>query len=128
MPRPSNCRYAKSHEWARLESDGTVTVGITDFAVQQLNDLTFIDLPSEGDKVTKGASFGEIESVKAVSDLYSPVSGVIVGVNENVDADDFAAMKSDAFGKGWVIKVKPSNKAELDSLMDVKAYEAQLEH
>jgi len=128
MSRPANCRYAPSHEWARLESDGTVTVGITDFAIAQLNDLTFIDLPSEGDKVTKGASFGEIESVKAVSDLYAPVSGEIVAVNNDVDADEFSAMKTDAFGKGWVLKIKPSNKGELDSLLDVKAYEAQLDH
>lgn len=128
MSRPSNCRYAPSHEWARLESDGTVTVGITDFAVQQLNDLTYIDLPSAGDAATKGKSFGEIESVKAVSDLYAPVTGEIIAVNDGVDADEFKAMKQDAFGAGWILKIKPSNPDELKSLLDLKAYEAQLDH
>ncbi len=126
MSRPANCRYATSHEWARLESDGTVTIGITDFAVQQLNDLTYLELPDVGASATKGESFGEIESVKAVSDLYAPVSGEIVEVNGDADSDDFANMKKDAFGAGWLIKVKPSNPAELDSMMDLAAYEKQL--
>jgi glycine cleavage system H protein len=126
MSRPDNCRYATSHEWARLESDGTVTIGITDFAVQQLNDLTYLELPEVGGTASKGDSFGEIESVKAVSDLYAPVSGEIVAVNGDADGDDFAKMKSDAFGAGWLIKVKPSDPSELDSLLDLAAYEKQL--
>lgn len=127
MPRPDNVRYLESHEWGRLESDGTVTVGITDFAVDQLNDLTFVDLPEVGDKVTKGEPFGEIESVKAVSDLNSPVSGEIVEVNNGVDGDDFSALKSDAFGKGWLIKVKPDNADELNEAKSLADYEKQLE-
>jgi glycine cleavage system H protein len=128
MARPNNVRFLESHEWGRLESDGTVTIGITDFAVDQLNDLTFVDLPEVGDTVTKGEPFGEIESVKAVSDLISPVSGEIVAVHEDVDGDDFSALKTDAFGKGWLIKVKPDNADELnEGTKDLAAYEKQLE-
>lgn len=126
MARPSNARYLESHEWGRLESDGTVTIGITDFAVDQLNDLTFVDLPEVGDKVKKGDAFGEIESVKAVSDLISPVSGKIVAVHDDVDGDDFSALKKDAFGAGWLIKVKPDNPKELDAAKSLADYEKQL--
>jgi glycine cleavage system H protein len=126
MARPDNVRYLESHEWGRLEKDGTVTIGITDFAVDQLNDLTFVDLPEVGDKVKKGEAFGEIESVKAVSDLISPVSGKIVAVHDDVDSDDFSALKKDAFGAGWLIKVKPDNPKELDSAKSAADYEKQL--
>jgi glycine cleavage system H protein len=126
MARPKEARYLETHEWGRLEKDGTVTIGITDFAVEQLNDLTFVDLPEKGDKVTKGEAFGEIESVKAVSDLISPVSGKITAVNDGVDGDDFSALKTDAFGKGWLIKVKPDNAKELDSAKSLADYEKQL--
>jgi glycine cleavage system H protein len=125
MGRPANFKYAASHEWAS-NNGGVVTIGITDFAVHQLNDLTFVDLPDVGDKVTKGESFGEIESVKAVSDLYAPCSGEVVAVNDGVDGDDFAKMKTDAFGAGWLIKIKASNPGELDAMMGKDAYEAQL--
>ena len=128
MARPDNARYLESHEWGRLEGDGTITIGITDFAVDQLNDLTFVDLPEAGDKVTKGEAFGEIESVKAVSDLISPVTGEIVEVHSDVDGDDFSALKTDAFGKGWLIKVKPDNADELnEGTKDLATYEKQLE-
>jgi glycine cleavage system H protein len=123
MARPNNARYLETHEWGRLESDGTVSIGITDFAVDQLNDLTFVDLPEAGDKVTKGEAFGEIESVKAVSDLISPVSGEIVAVNDGVDSDDFSALKKDAFGAGWLIKVKPDNADELGEAKSLADYE-----
>lgn len=127
MPRPDNARYLESHEWGRLEADGTVSVGITDFAVDQLNDLTFVDLPEVGDKATKGEAFGEIESVKAVSDLISPVSGEIVAVNNGVEDDDFSALKKDAFGAGWLIKIKPDNADELSEAKTLADYEKQLE-
>jgi glycine cleavage system H protein len=127
MARPDNARYLETHEWGRLEADGTVTIGITDFAVDQLNDLTFVDLPEAGDKVTRGEAFGEIESVKAVSDLISPVSGEIVAVNDGVDGDDFSALKKDAFGAGWLIKVKPDNADELGEAKSLAEYEKQLE-
>jgi len=127
MARPDNARYLETHEWARLEDDGTVTVGITDFAVDQLNDLTFVDLPEVGDKTTKGEPFGEIESVKAASDLIAPISGEIVAVNDGVDGDDFSAMKKDAYGAGWLIKVKPDDAAELEQAKNLADYEKQLE-
>jgi glycine cleavage system H protein len=127
MARPDNARYLETHEWGRLEDDGNVTVGITDFAVDQLNDLTFVDLPEVGDKVTKGEAFGEIESVKAVSDLIAPVSGEVVAVNDGVDDDDFSAMKKDAFGAGWLIKIKPDNADELNEAKSLADYERQLE-
>jgi glycine cleavage system H protein len=127
MARPDNARYLETHEWGRLEDDGNVTVGITDFAVDQLNDLTFVDLPEVGDKVTRGEAFGEIESVKAVSDLIAPVSGEIVAVNENVDDDDFSAMKKDTYGKGWLVKVKPDDPSELEQAKSLADYEKQLE-
>lgn len=126
MARPDNVRYLETHEWGRLESDGNVTIGITDFAVDQLNDLTFVDLPEKGDKVTRGEAFGEIESVKAVSDLISPVSGKIVAVNDTVDQDDFSVLKKDAFGAGWLIKVKPDKPGELDQAKKLADYEKQI--
>jgi glycine cleavage system H protein len=127
MARPDNARYLETHEWARLEDDGAVTVGITDFAVDQLNDLTFVELPEVGDKVTKGEPFGEIESVKAVSDLIAPVNGEVVAVNDGVDDDDFSAMKKDAFGAGWLIKIKPDNADEVNEYKTLADYEKQLE-
>ena len=125
--RPKDARFLATHEWGRPEKDGTVTVGITDFAVDQLNDLTFIDFRKEkGDKIDKGESFGEIESVKAVSDMYCPISGEVVAVNSDVSANDFEALKIDAFGKGWLLKIKPKNIKELDSAKSLADYEKQL--
>ena len=125
--RPADARYLPTHEWGRLEKDGTVTIGITDFAVDQLNDLTFVDFRKEmGDKIEKGESFGEIESVKAVSDMYSPVSGTVLAVNSDVSANDFEALKKDAFGKGWLMKIKPKDAKELDKAKSLADYEKQL--
>ncbi len=125
MARPKDYKYRESHEWAKVDGE-IVTIGITDFAVEQLNDLTYVELPEVGDQVTKNESFGEIESVKAVSDLYAPCSGEVVEVNSEVDSDDFARMKSDAFGVGWLIKIKAQNLSDLDDLKDLESYEKQL--
>lgn len=125
MGRPKDAKYSETHEWVRINGN-IATIGITDFAVAQLNDLTFVDLPDVGDSVEKGASFGEIESVKAVSDLYAHVSGEVVEVNKGVEDDEFKALKEDAFGAGWLIKVKMSNPKDADDLMDLAAYEQQL--
>ena len=125
--RPKEARDLPTHEWGRLEKDGTVTIGITDFAVDQLNDLTFVDFRKEkGDKIEKGESFGEIESVKAVSDMYCPVSGTVLAVNSEVSANDFEALKKDAFGKGWLMKIKPKDAKELDKAKSLADYEKQL--
>ncbi|MCC6670967.1 MAG: glycine cleavage system protein GcvH [Planctomycetes bacterium] len=118
--RPKDCKYLKSHEWCRIEG-GIATLGITDYAVAHLSDLVFLDLPSQGKKVTAGESYAEIESVKAVSDIYSPVSGEIVDVNRGLP-DDLDQLKNDPFGKGWMIKVKVT--AESPELMTAAAYEA----
>ncbi len=119
---PSDRRYLASHEWAKREEDGTILVGITDFAIQHLSDLVFLDLPSTGSKVEQGAPFGEIESVKAVSELLSPVGGEVVEVNEDL-ADDLDTLASSPFEKGWMIRVRPEGDGGWDSLLEASAYE-----
>ncbi len=121
MSKP--CRYAKSHEWARLEDDGTVTVGISAYAVEALTDLVFMQLPDVGTPVTAGESFGEIESVKAVSDLYAPVSGEVVGVNAQLPGK-LETLGEDPYGSGWVVSIQPSDPAQLEQLLDQAAYDA----
>ena len=122
---PKECRYAETHEWARLEKD-IVTVGITAFAVEQLGDIVYLELPKTGTKVQKGSSLGMVESVKATSDLYAPVSGEVAEVNSDI-SNNLEAFKSDPYGKAWLLKIKASDKKELDSLMDAETYEKQLE-
>lgn len=121
---PKNLRYAASHEWALLEGD-VCTIGITQFAVQQLTDIVYIELPEVADHVFAGESFGEIESVKAVSDLYAPVSGEVVTINEKL-LDDPARITSDPYGKGWMVKVKVEPGTTLDHLMTLEQYEKQV--
>ncbi|HUP98508.1 MAG TPA: glycine cleavage system protein GcvH [Usitatibacter sp.] len=121
MKLPKELRYTKSHEWVRRESDGTVSVGITDHAQEQLGDIVFVEAPQPGRKVSAGESVGVVESVKAASDIYAPVAGEVVAANgdlggapEQVNEDAFAA---------WMFRIRPSNPAELDKLMDAGAYE-----
>ena len=121
---PKKLRYAKTHEWASLEGD-KCTVGITQFAVEQLTDVVYVELPDPGDNVFAGESFGEIESVKAVSDLYSPVNGEIVAVNEKV-VNDPTIISGDPYGKGWMIKIKIEPGQTLDGLMTLAQYEKQI--
>ncbi len=118
----STLKYLPSHEWVFVEGD-TATVGISDFAVAELTDLVFIQLPEVGRELKKGETFGEVESVKAVSDLYAPVSGTVVEVNAPL-ADDLTWLSEDPYTKGWMMKVKMSNPGELSSLMDSAAYDA----
>ena len=113
-------RIAKSHEWARLE-DGIVSVGITPYAVDALGDVVYIELPEVGDTVTGGDTFGEIESVKAASELFAPCTGVVVEVNTDLE-DDFDVLKADATGAGWMIKIKADDPSQLDSLMTEADY------
>lgn len=120
---PKNLRYAKSHEWALLEGN-VCTVGLTKFAVDQLTDVIYIDLPDKGDPALKGDSFGEIESVKAVSDIYSPVEGEIIEVNDKLTNDPTLVSK-DPYGKGWLIKIKCEGKPSLDHLLSLEEYEKQ---
>ena len=121
---PKTLRYAKTHEWAYLEGN-VCTVGLTKFAVDQLTDIIYIDMPDVDDPVSAGDSFGEIESVKAVSDLYSPVTGDIVAINEKLETDP-ALISGDPFGKGWLIKVKVEPGTTLDHLMTLEQYEKQI--
>jgi glycine cleavage system H protein len=121
---PRNLRYSKTHEWAYLEGE-LVVIGITKFAVEQLTDIVYVDLPEEGDHTFTGESFGEIESVKAVSDLYSPVDGEVVKVNKKL-LDDPSLLGSDPYGKGWMIKIKPEPGTKLDGLLTLDQYEKQI--
>lgn len=118
--RPNDRSYLESHEWAQLHGD-VATVGITDFAVEQLGELVYLDLPAVGRKLARGESFGEVESVKAVSDVNSPVSGEVVEVNSELP-DDLGVLQQEPFRGGWLIKVKVSGRA-LDGLLDAAAYE-----
>ena len=117
-------RYNPTHEWARLEGD-VVTVGISQHAVKQLSDLVYIDLPEKGRKVKKGEAFGEIESVKAVSELFSPVDGEIVAVNEAL-SDNLDGISKDPYGAGWMIKVKAADPKQVESLLTAEQYEQQV--
>ena len=121
---PKSLRYAKSHEWASLQGD-VCTVGITKFAVDQLTDVVYIELPEVGDHVFTGESFGEIESVKAVSDLYSPVNGEVSEINEKL-IDDPTAVTADPLGKGWMITIKVEPGTTLDHLLTIDQYNQQI--
>lgn len=120
----SKLRYAKSHEWANLQGD-ICTVGISQFAVDQLTDVTNLELPKTGKKVEAGKPFGEIESVKAVFDLYAPVTGEVIEVNTSV-ANDPSLINQDPYGNGWMLKIKVAPGATLAHLMDLPQYEKQL--
>jgi glycine cleavage system H protein len=113
-------KYTREHEWARLEDD-LVVIGITDYAQDALGEIVYIELPSEGDEITKGNPFGAVESTKSVSDLYAPVSGEVVEVNEAL-LDSPEAINEDPYGEGWMIKVKPYDIGELQDLMDSDEY------
>ncbi|MDE2837326.1 MAG: glycine cleavage system protein GcvH [Chloroflexota bacterium] len=126
MPVPEDRRYSREHEWALPEPDGLILVGITDFAQHELGDVVYVDLPRPGDRVTQNAQMGEVESVKAVSELFSPVSGEVAAVNEDVkNAPEL--LNESPHEKGWLIRVKPDDPAELDSLLDAAAYTALTE-
>jgi len=121
---PDDCRYLETHEWARPE-DGTVRVGITDFAQDELGDVVFVELPDEGEAVTADEAFGVVESIKAVSDLYAPVSGTVTAVNEALfDAPEL--VNDDPFGDGWMLAVDPADEGELDDLLSPDEYEDQI--
>ena len=122
---PDDRKYLESHEW--VESEGqTVKIGITDFAQDELGDVVFVELPGEGDEVEKDAEFGVVESIKAVSDLYSPVSGTVSAVNENL-ADQPELVNDDPFGDGWLIEVDLSDPSERDDLLSAEEYREQIE-
>ncbi len=117
---PENLKYTKEHEWALIEGD-VVTVGITDHAQSELGDIVFVELPAVGTEVVRDEAFGSIEAVKAVSDLYAPISGEVVEVNEALE-DAPETVNEDAYGSGWMLKIKVSNAADLDSLLSSADY------
>ena len=121
MNVPKELKYTQSHEWARKEADGTIAVGITDHAQEQLGDIVFVEAPKAGRKVAAGEAVGVVESVKAASDIYAPVAGEIVAGNDAL-ADAPEKVNADAYGC-WMYRLKPANAADLDKLLDAAAYE-----
>lgn len=120
---PSELKYAKSHEWARVEEDGTVTVGITDHAQEALGDVVFVEAPGVGDRIAAGDQAGVVESVKAASDIYAPIAGEVIEVNETLE-DAPETVNSDPYNDGWFYKLRPEDTAELDELMSAEDYAA----
>ncbi|MBI2343095.1 MAG: glycine cleavage system protein GcvH [Deltaproteobacteria bacterium] len=120
MEIDKECKFTKEHEWIRLE-DNVVTVGITDYAQTQLGDVVFVELPDEGDTVTKGESLGVVESVKAVSDIFAPVSGEIIAANSPLK-DQPEQVNADCYGEGWMVRIEMSNIDELEDLMSPDDY------
>ncbi|MBL9188897.1 MAG: glycine cleavage system protein GcvH [Opitutaceae bacterium] len=118
---PADLRYAKSHEWVRAESDGTLTVGITDYAQNSLGDITYVQSPKVGATLKAGETFGVVESVKAASDLYLPVAGTIVAVNPALDASPETVNRA-PYGDGWMLRMKPADAAAAQALLDAPAY------
>jgi glycine cleavage system H protein len=119
---PADLRYDKEHEWVRVEGD-TATIGISEFAQDQLGEVVYVDLPSAGDELAAGETFGEIESVKSVSELFAPVSGVVVEVNDDLGTSP-EAINSDPYGAGWMVKITLTDAGQLESLMSADEYES----
>ena len=118
---PAGLRYAKSHEWLKLESDGTATIGITDYAQSSLGDITYVQVPKVGATLKAGETFGVVESVKAASDLYAPVAGTVLAVNPTLDSAPETVNQS-PYSEGWMLKLKPADPAAADALLDAEAY------
>ena len=121
MNIPQELRYTKEHEWAKI-ADGVAVFGITEYAVEQLGDITLVELPEVGEQVGAGDSIGVVESVKAVSDLYAPLTGEVVAINETLE-DAPEKINDDAYGEGWLVKMSVSDTGEAETLMDADAYE-----
>ena len=122
---PSELRYLKSHEWARLEADGTITIGISDHAQQALGDLVFAEVPEAGRRVAAGEACAVVESVKAASDVYSPVSGEVVAGNSDLGGTP-ELINQDPYGAGWLMRIRPDDKTQFAAMLDAKSYEAAL--
>ncbi|EAT12601.1 glycine cleavage system protein GcvH [Bermanella marisrubri] len=121
---PANLKYVSSHEWIRDEGDGVVTVGVTDFAQEQLGDVVFVELPEEGVEINKEDAIAVVESVKAASDIYAPVSGEVIAVNEGL-ADEPEKVNEEPYDGAWFFKVKLSEPSEMDALLSAEQYEAE---
>jgi glycine cleavage system H protein len=123
MEIPADRRYSKEHEWALLQEDGTVRVGISEFAAHELGDVIFVEVPAVGARIAQGEQMGEIESVKAVSDLFAPITGEIVEINANVKSKP-ELVNEDPFSGCWLVRVKPDDVGDLNNLLDPAAYKA----
>ena len=123
---PNELHYAKSHEWVRHEEDGSYTVGISEHAQELLGDMVYVELPDVGDDVTAGDECGVVESVKAASDIYSPISGEVIAINEKL-ADGPEKVNKDPYGAGWLFRVKASDETEIDDLLDAESYAEHVE-
>ena len=123
---PGDLKYSKTHEWARLNDDGSVTVGITDNAQDQLGDMVFVEVPEEGQTVSAADACAVVESVKAASDVYAPLGGEVIAVNESL-ADSPETVNQDAYGEGWLFRMRPTNADDLNLMMDSDAYAGFLE-
>lgn len=123
---PGDLKFLKSHEWARKEGDGHLTIGVSDHAQGLLGDLVYVELPSVGDHVDAGTACAVVESVKAASDVYSPLSGVVVRVNQAL-TDKPETVNEDAYGEGWIFVIKPDDLSEYDDLLDPDAYQELVE-
>lgn len=123
MKTPAELKYTKSHEWVRVEPDGTITVGITDHAQELMGDMVFVELPEVGRRVETGKECAVVESVKAASDVYAPVAGEVTAANSAL-TDAPETVNKDPYGAGWMFRLKPANSADLAALLDAKAYEA----
>ena len=121
MNIPDDRKYTKEHEWSRFESDGVARIGITYFAQDQLGDVVFIEFPALGTRVQQAAKLGEIESVKAVSDLYSPLTGKVIEINPSVQKSP-ELVNSDPYGEGWLVRIKIENAQEIENLLDSNQY------
>jgi len=124
---PVDLKYTKSHEWVRREADGTVTVGITDHAQDLLGDMVFVELPEPDRALKAGQECAVVESVKAASDVYSPLAGEVVAIND-VLSDSPELVNKAPYGEGWMMRIKPVDSAEIDDLLDAAAYQAQIEN
>ena len=122
MEFPEDLKYSKEHEWVLVEGN-VATIGITDYAQEHLGDIVFVELPAVGDKITKDEAFGVVESVKAVSDIYAPVSGKVLEVNDDLP-DSPEMLNEDPYGDGWIVKIQMTDPTDLEDLMDSEAYEA----
>lgn len=122
---PDNLRYAKSHEWLKLEADGTAVVGISDYAQSSLGDITYVELPGEGEELTAGGPLGVVESVKAASDLYAPVGGTVIAINSELDATP-EKVNQEPYEGGWLIKLKVADPSEADALLDAAGYTQEI--
>ncbi len=125
MTFPDDCRYTSDHEWVRLEADGTATIGVTDYAQSELGDIVFVEIEPEGTEVAAEAAFGNVEAVKTVSELFAPIAGTVLEVNEALDASP-ETVNSDPYGEGWMVKLTPANASDVESLMTAEEYKQSI--